>query len=648
MRRLYSYVLCSSYAARSRRGRPLRPLVVAVALALALVPPPRATVAHADVNGPVTLSPSLPSGQPVGTPIIWTATATDTVPLIYRFSVAGGGHPFTVVRDFSPANTFIFAPLQEGAYIVQVTVKEGYGATSVVQASAPFIVVSRVNGNAAVVSPTANPLVALYSAPPCAAGLMLVAFRALGSSSLSYTTPQACRPGLSENVYVAGMLPNAIYQMAEVIVNGSTITSAQPLSFTTGALPPNVFFPSSTVLITPTSQSDLGDPVNWNAMGGIPSGNGQYGVANPVATDLQGRILWYYVAPAPTALRVVEPVQLGVNGLTLILGRDGNAISGTNVLREIDLAGNPVRETNVAEINEQLAALGQESIYGFSHDALFLPNGDTAVLGSTLKTINGQDYMGDMLLVLDPSWQVSWVWDAFNAVGPGQLDLTRQPVAGRCSDYPAGVCPVPDPSAADWTHANTISYSAEDGDLLVSLRNQNWVVKIDYRNGAGDGHIVWRLGPGGDFSLPAGTDPSAWFSGQHDAHYLDAGRTITLFDNGNTRCNYGLIAGCDSRGQTWQIDEQTMVATPTVNIDLGSFSPALGSAERESNGNYDFTSGWNVVQPPRLPFGQAIEVLPDAAKVYVQQGVTQYYRSFRVPDLYHGTNPSYTTGSAAS
>jgi hypothetical protein len=328
------------------------------------------------------------------------------------------------------------------------------------------------------------------------------------------------------------------------------------------------------------------------------------------------------------------------------LGRDSYAVSGTNVLREIDLAGNPVRETNVAEINEQLAALGQESIYGFSHDALFLPNGNTAVLASTLENVNGTDYMGDMLLVLDPNWQVSWVWDAFDSVGPGQLDLNRQPVAGQCGTYPRGVCPVPDPNAADWTHANTISYSASDGNLLVSLRDQNWVIKIDYRNGAGDGHIIWRLGADGDFSLPAGTDPSVWFSGQHDAHYLDGGQTITLFDNGNTRCNYGLIAGCNSRGQTWVIDEQTMVATPTVNIDLGTFSPALGSAEQESNGNYDFTSGWTIPQPPRLPFGQAIEVLPNASKVYVQQGVTQYYRSFRLPDLYHGTNPTYALGGA--
>jgi hypothetical protein len=46
---------------------------------------------------------------------------------------------------------------------------------------------------------------------------------------------------------------------------------------------------------------------------------------------------------------------------------------------------------------------------------------------------------------------------------------------------------------------------------------------------------------------------------------------------------------------------------------------------------------------PSLPgpkFGQAIEVLANDTKVYVQQVQTSEYRSFRLADLYHGTNPS--------
>ena len=86
---------------------------------------------------------------------------------------------------------------------------------------------------------------------------------------------------------------------------------------------------------------------------------------------------------------------------------------------------------------------------------------------------------------------------------------------------------------SDWLHANSIAWSPEDGDLIVSLRSQDWVIKIDYGNGTGDGHVVWRLGQGGDFTINS-SDPSPWFSHQHDVRYIND-TTIVLFDDGNTR-----------------------------------------------------------------------------------------------------------------
>ena len=49
----------------------------------------------------------------------------------------------------------------------------------------------------------------------------------------------------------------------------------------------------------------------------------------------------------------------------------------------------------------------------------------------------------------------------------------------------------------DWTHTNAIIYSADDGNLIISIRHQNWLVKIDYNNGAGTGDILWHLGLSG-------------------------------------------------------------------------------------------------------------------------------------------------------
>src|SRR5262249_47286080 len=186
---------------------------------------------------------------------------------------------------------------------------------------------------------------------------------------------------------------------------------------------------------------------------------------------------------------------------------------------------------------------------------------------------------------------------------------------------------VPNLPGVDWLHINTVSMSPGDQNLLLSVRHQDWVIKIDYANGAGDGHVVWRLGQGGDFTVNF-TDPKLWFSHQHTPHYIDD-HTLILFDNGNTRRASDPTA--NSRGQVWTIDEQTRTATLVLNADMGNYSDRVGSAERLSNGNYSFTSGAQGI-PPFI--GQSIEVLPDGTKTYVLQANRGLYRSYRTRTLY--------------
>ncbi len=228
-------------------------------------------------------------------------------------------------------------------------------------------------------------------------------------------------------------------------------------------------------------------------------------------------------------------------------------------------------------------------------------------------------------MVLDQNVQVAWVWDSFD-----RLDVNRGPVLGEVLN-PGAADPdaaVPNLPAVDWLHANAVSWSPEDRNLVVSMRHQDWVVKIDYANGAGDGHVVWRLGQGGDFAVNS-TDPNPWFSHQHDAHYIDD-HTLILFDNGNTR--RASDPNAHSRGQVWKIDEQTMTATLVFNVDMGNYSPKFGSAQRLSNGDYSFLSGAQGTPPNQ--FGQTIEVRPDGSKAYVLELNKLEYRSFRVQTLY--------------
>jgi len=300
-----------------------------------------------------------------------------------------------------------------------------------------------------------------------------------------------------------------------------------------------------------------------------------------------------------------------------------------NVLREIDLAGNSRRETNIAAINAQLLAQGHGTITSFTNDAQRLPNGQTAAIAFTERTVNvngaPSNYIGDMIVVLDENFQVTWAWDGFD-----RLDVNRGPVLGEVIQ-PGGTEPsaaVPNLPAVDWLHINTVSMSP-DHNLLLSVRHQDWVIKIDYANGTGDGHVMWRLGQGGDFAVNF-TDPSLWFSHQHTPHFIDD-HTLILFDNGNTRRASDPTA--NSRGQVWTIDEEAMTATLGLNADLGTYSDRVGSAQRLSNGNYSFTSG-AIGAPPFV--GQSVEVLPDGTKTYVLQVGRGLYRGYRTRTLYEG------------
>ena len=585
----------------------------------------------------VSLQPSVPSPQFVGERIIWTATAANCgAAPVYQFSVAGRAergergrseherahHHFAMVRDFSLDKSVVWAPMEEGAYEVNVNVKDGFDGVTATSTVVMDVVSSRVIGVDAVVTPTLNPLVALYSAPACEHGAIRVWFRPAGgplNAPWTRTNTLPCVPGLSRNFVVAGMLANTTYEM----VHGRGEDQGGSVTlFTTGTPPATLSIPAFTVRQAPGPGADLSRSLIYHNLAARPAAN----AVNLLATDLSARLVWYYDPLASGLIGIGLPGSAPLqNGTVLLGGRDSHRKLGMNVMREIDLAGNPLRETNIDAVNAQLLAGGQEIIYGFHHEFLRLPNGDIATLGWTQRTISvggtPTQFAGDMLIVLDEGLQVVWTWDAFD-----HLDVNRGPVLGElCAGAP---CPLP--GAVDWLHENAVSWSPKDGNLLISVRHQDWVINIDYEYGAGDGHVIWRLGQGGDFAVNS-FDPSPWFSHQHYPHYLDES-TLVLFDNGNTR--QAGDPNAHSRGQVWKLDEDAMTATLEFNVDLGNYSGELGTAERMSNGNYVFDSGSQAA--PSGQFGQSIEVLPNGTKTYVEEVAARDYRSFRMSSLYQG------------
>src|SRR5262249_15675377 len=143
----------------------------------------------------------------------------------------------------------------------------------------------------------------------------------------------------------------------------------------------------------------------------------------------------------------------------------------------------------------------------YSHDVLPLWNGDVVLIVQQQKSVwlsqppgPGQfTVLGDALIHLDADWNLKWVWSAFD-----WLDINRHPY-----EFDA-------PDGYDWTHCNCV-LETPDGNLLLSSRSQNWLLKLNWQGGVGDGSILWKLGYQGDFALQSG-DPTDWFFAQHYPH----------------------------------------------------------------------------------------------------------------------------------
>jgi hypothetical protein len=264
-----------------------------------------------------------------------------------------------------------------------------------------------------------------------------------------------------------------------------------------------------------------------------------------------------------------------------------------------------------------------------------------------------------MILVLDTNWQVVWYFDAFqHDSGAPQLDIMRAAVLNEtCAQAEQGCPPTQllgsgvSPFSKDWLHSNSIYYWPQNGDLILSSRHQDWIMKIDYNNGTGTGNILWRLGPCGDFTFNnIYNDPWPWNSHQHDVGLENAGAgPMTIFDNGNTRISPptgpGSSTGCmpgvgsgNSRGMAVNFNETTLQVTPVLSADLGGYSTADGSAQLLFDGRYFFVPAV-VLLNLTTEDSYSIQILPtagtDTGTQVLNLQSTSVYRGWQMPSFYN-------------
>jgi hypothetical protein len=470
------------------------------------------------------------------------------------------------------------------------------------------------------VAPTVNAQVALYTISPPTAAKVSVQFGPdpnYGLTTWTQPTPQA---GGAVSLFVAGMKANTIYHLRGVVQfsDGTEFIDTDQM-FATGAIASAqlpTLAPTTTPGLTPQSGVELLDLVGGGAT-----------VSPLVVTDLDGSVLWSY-NPGFTNL-AANPIRLLPNGHFLVNFTAQVSGGVASILQEVDLAGTLIWQMTDTDLNNALAAATcagcNITVLGTHHDFVLLPSGHLIVLAATQQNISGTTVTGDVLIDLDQNHKPVWLWNEFD-----HLDVNRRPML-----FP------------DWTHTNAVIYSADDGNLIVSIRHQNWLVKVDYANGSGAGDILWKLGYQGDFALVGGTDPTDWFYAQHGPSFASTNTTgkfsLTLFDNGDDRVfTSGVTCGTIgappclySTVMVLQLDETAKTATFAFHPTAPTYSFFGGNAAVLKNGNVEYCES---AGGPGIA-GDIYEVTQDssAQQVWQMRITGQYaYRGQRIPSLYPG------------
>lgn len=484
---------------------------------------------------------------------------------------------------------------------------------------------------------TGNPQVARYTIEPQSAAQVTIEFGPTTAYGLK--TWALRNPGHQPaTVLVAGMRADTTYHMrAQVRFQDGTVLDDVDRTFRTGHYKSR-WLPQITVQASGTPQP------------GVELLNPSIGSwAQAIVTDLHGNVLWAYNYPDrqsvlkvqfhryvhaayltlldwklaiehwfgasaqgrlwdaslwksepperrfPTIINPIKPLPngdflmlIGLASHALVDSPDGAPPPHTTlVLREINLAGEAIHNLSMDELNARLRAQGYTGprLEMMHHDVELLPNGHMIVIANAVREYtNLPGYpgttrvLGDVLVDLDPNFNPVWTWSEFD-----HLDVRRHPM-----DFP------------DWTHSNAVVYTKDDGNLILSMRTQSWVIKIDYRNGQGTGKILWTLGDGGDLRLINGKAPIDWNYGQHlpaifgnrDAGTFDLG----LMDNGygrtlpsGTVCKMPGAPSCYTTVPIFRIDEQAKTATLVFHklFPAKQYSAWGGSVQPLANGDLE-------------------------------------------------------------
>jgi hypothetical protein len=263
-----------------------------------------------------------------------------------------------------------------------------------------------------------------------------------------------------------------------------------------------------------------------------------------VLIDAEGEYVWAWSLPEAGLTTAFYSAELSRDGRGFIANTQAEAVDEPGYIYTIGFDGTVF---DTYEIN------------GIHTDFTQLDDGALALLGWDIREVDGRTFLGDTILERAADGTVRTVWNVWDEYSP---DLTVE--------WPREFYP-PDPLVEDWSHVNSVSYDADEDDILVTATFNQAALRIDRATG----EEIWRLsGLGGDFSNPDGADLLLF---PHSAQQVDGG--VLVFNRGDIyapgACSFASV-----------IDIEDGVATPGWQwaSERCLLVPYLGSAWRRDDG----------------------------------------------------------------
>lgn len=262
---------------------------------------------------------------------------------------------------------------------------------------------------------------------------------------------------------------------------------------------------------------------------------------------------------------------------------------------EIDLAGNVVRSWVAARRpagpDPSAIAINVQSLH---HQPHVTAAGNFLSMAANTRQIDNyitsetdpdaprakKGVVGDTIIEFAPDGDVVWTWDSFDHLDPHRIGYHVLEPYWDTRGFP---------DHADWTHGNGVTEDHRDGGVVMSLKHQDAVLKVNR-----SGEIAWILGVHDGWSrafqskllTPAGDLTWHWHG--HNPRVTHEG-TIVMYDNAILQARpYDPPkppSRCFARAVEYAVDEDAMTveqiwSTETDDPQDRVVSWAMGDAHR--------------------------------------------------------------------